>query len=92
VVVVARQLDAVSPAVITVNLLEADPDEAVPALIQALQSTLLRTEAAEALTQFGQAAMNPLLKLLKTTKNDNLRRHVLESLAQLGWRPGQIRL
>jgi HEAT repeat protein len=65
---------------------------AIPALIQALQSTLLRPEAAEALTQFGQAAVNPLLKLLKTTKNDNLRRHVLESLSHLGWRPGQIRL
>ncbi|MCA9456199.1 MAG: HEAT repeat domain-containing protein [Nitrospiraceae bacterium] len=68
-----------------------DP-QAVPALIQALQSTLLRTEAAEALTQFGQTAVNPLLKLLKTTKNDNLRRHVLESLSHLGWRPGQIRI
>jgi HEAT repeat protein len=68
-----------------------DP-QAIPALIQALQSTLLRPEAAEALTQFGQAAVNPLLNLLKTTKNDNLRRHVLESLSQLGWRPGQIRL
>jgi hypothetical protein len=68
-----------------------DP-QAIPALIQALKSTLLRPEAAEALTQFGQAAVNPLLNLLKTTKNDNLRRHVLESLSQLGWRPGQIRL
>jgi HEAT repeat protein len=66
--------------------------QTIPALIQALQSTLLRTEAAEALTQFGQAAVNPLLNLLKTTKNDNLRRHVLESLSHLGWRPGQIRL
>ena len=68
-----------------------DP-RAIPALIQALQSTLLRTEAAEALTQFGQAAVNPLLKLLKASKDDNLRRHVLESLSHLGWRPGQIRL
>jgi HEAT repeat protein len=68
-----------------------DP-QAIPTLIQALHSTLLRPEAAEALAQFGQAAVNPLLKLLKTTKNDNLRRHVLESLSHLGWRPGQIRL
>ncbi len=68
-----------------------DP-QAIPTLIQALQSTLLRPEAAEALAQFGQDAVNPLLKLLKTTKNDNLRRHVLESLSHLGWRPGQIRL
>jgi HEAT repeat protein len=68
-----------------------DP-QVIPTLIQALQSTLLRREAAEALTQFGQAALNPLLKLLKTTKNDNLRRHVLECLSHLGWRPGQIRL
>ncbi len=68
-----------------------DP-QAVPVLMQALHSTLLRQEAAEALTHFGSAAKTPLLQLLKTTKNDNLRRHVLESLAQLGWRPGQIRL
>ena len=48
--------------------------------------------AAEALTHFGAAAKTPLLQLLKTTQNDNLRRHVLESLSHLGWRPGQIRL
>jgi HEAT repeat protein len=68
-----------------------DP-QAIPTLIHALQNTLLRREAAEALTQFGQTAVNPLLQLLKSTKNDNLRHHVLESLAHLGWRPGQIRL
>jgi HEAT repeat protein len=68
-----------------------DP-QAIPTLIQALQSTLLRQEAAEALAQFGEAAKNPLLKLLRSTQNDNLRRHVLESLSHLGWRPGQIRL
>ncbi len=68
-----------------------DP-QAIPTLIQALQSTLLRPEAAEALAQFGQASVHPLLKLLKTTKNDNLRRYVLECLSHLGWRPGQIRL
>ncbi len=66
--------------------------QAVPVLLQALHSTLLRQEAAEALTHFGPAAKTPLLQLLKTTQNDNLRRHVLESLARLGWRPGQIRL
>ena len=68
-----------------------DP-QAVPVLMQALHSTLLRQEAAEALTHFGSAAKTPLLQLLKTTKNDNLRRHVLESLSHLGWRPGQVRL
>ena len=68
-----------------------DP-RAVPVLMEALRSTLLRQEAAEALTHFGSAAKTPLLQLLKTTQNDNLRRHVLESLAHLGWRPGQIRL
>jgi len=65
---------------------------AVPILLQALRNTLLRQEAAEALTHFGAAAKTPLLQLLKTTKDDNLRRHVLESLECLGWRPGQIRL
>ncbi len=68
-----------------------DP-QVVPVLMQALQSTLLRQEAAEALTHFGSAAKTPLLQLLKATKNDNLRRHVLESLSHLGWRPGQMRL
>ena len=68
-----------------------DP-QAVPVLMNALRSTLLRPEAAEALTHFGSAAKTPLLQLLKTTQNDNLRRHVLESLSHLGWRPGQIRL
>ena len=68
-----------------------DP-QAIPVLMQALHSTLLRQEAAEALTHFGSAAKTLLLQLLKTTKNDNLRRHVLESLSHLGWRPGQIRL
>lgn len=68
-----------------------DP-QAIPVLVQALQSTLLRPEAAEALAQFGQAAVNPLLQFLPTAKNDNLRRYVLECLARLGWRPGQLRL
>ena len=66
--------------------------KAVPILLQALHNTLLRQEAAEALTHFGTAAKTPLLQLLKTTQDDNLRRHVLESLSHLGWRPGQIRL
>jgi HEAT repeat protein len=68
-----------------------DP-QAVPVLIDALRTTLLRQEAAEALIHFGSSAKTALLQLLKTTKNDNLRRHVLESLSHLGWRPGQIRL
>ena len=68
-----------------------DP-QAVPVLMEALASTLLRQEAAEALTHFGAAAKTPLLQFLKTTQSDNLRRHVLESLSHLGWRPGQIRL
>ena len=68
-----------------------DP-QAIPVLIKALQSTLLRQEAAEALTHFGAAAKNALFALLKTEPEDNLRHHILDSLAQLGWRPGQIRL
>ena len=68
-----------------------DP-RAIPVLINALRSTLLRQEAAEALTHFGTAAKDELLSLLKTEKDDNLRSHILDSLAQLGWRPGQVRL
>ncbi len=68
-----------------------DP-RAIPTLIQALRSTLLCQEAASALTHFGQAALKPLQQVYKTTQQDNIRRHVLEALAELGWRPGQIRL
>jgi len=71
---------------------EIGDSNAVPILLQALHNTLLRQEAAEALTHFGSAAKTPLLKLLKTTQDDNLRHYVLESLERLGWRPGQIRL
>lgn len=68
-----------------------DP-QAIPVLVKALKSTLLRQEAAEALTHFGAHAKNALFALLKTEVDDNLRHHILETLSQLGWRPGQIRL
>ena len=68
-----------------------DP-QAIPVLVKALKSTLLRQEAAEALTHFGAPAKDALFALLKKERDHNLRHHVLETLSQLGWRPGQIRL
>jgi HEAT repeat protein len=68
-----------------------DP-QAIPVLVNALKSTLLRQEAAEALTHFGTEAKDALFVLLKTGPDENLRHHILECLSKLGWRPGQIRL
>jgi HEAT repeat protein len=68
-----------------------DP-QAIPVLMNALKSTLLRQEAAEALTHFGTEAKDALFVLLKTGPDENLRHHILECLSKLGWRPGQIRL
>ncbi|MCA9462562.1 MAG: HEAT repeat domain-containing protein [Nitrospira sp.] len=68
-----------------------DP-QAIPVLVNALKSTLLRQEAAEALTHFGVPAKTALFALLKTEPDQNLRHHIMETLSQLGWRPGQVRL
>ena len=65
---------------------------AIPTLQKALKSTLIRVEAAEALSRFGQAAISPLIAMYKKETDDNIRYHVKETLARLGWRPGQIRL
>jgi HEAT repeat protein len=65
---------------------------AIPALLEALKSTLIRTEAAEALTRFGKEALSPLIEMYKKVTDDNLRYHIKETLARLGWRPNQYRL
>ena len=67
-------------------------ERAIPTLQQALKSTLIRVEAAEALSHFGKAAISPLIAMYKSETDDNIRYHVKETLACLGWRPGQIRL
>lgn len=74
------------------SLAQIGDPQAIPMLIKALQSTLLRPEAADALTCFGNAGKEALFALLKKDPEENLRHHILESLSRLGWRPGQIRL
>ena len=67
-------------------------DEAIPLLITALQSTLIRNEASEALVQFGQKAVAPLVSRLKREQDENIRYHIKETLTQLGWNPKRVRL
>ncbi|MDR4494306.1 MAG: HEAT repeat domain-containing protein [Nitrospirales bacterium] len=74
------------------SLAQIGDPQAIPVLLKALLSTLLRQEAAEALTHFGNAGKEALFAQLKKDPDENLRHHILESLSRLGWRPGQIRL
>lgn len=67
-------------------------DEAIPLLMTALQSTLIRNEASEALVQFGQKAIAPLVSQLQREHDENIRYHIKETLAQLGWNPKRVRL
>lgn len=66
--------------------------EAVPILVKALQSTLIRKEASDALVQFGQKALVPLVSQLKHEPDENIRYHITETLKQLGWNPNRRRL
>ena len=67
-------------------------DEAIPLLMTALQSTLIRTEASEALVGFGQKAVAPLVSQLQRERDENIRYHIKETLTQLGWNPKRVRL
>jgi HEAT repeat protein len=67
-------------------------DQAIPVLIMALQSTLVRKEAAEALSVFGKAAISPLVELLKKEPDENIQYHLKETLTRLGWSANRIRL
>ena len=85
-----EELPAVEAAV---KALAAIGDErALPTLREALKSTLIRVEAAEALSRFGKVAIPSLVEMYKNEPDDNIRYHIKETLARLGWRPGQIRL
>lgn len=62
-------------------------DESVlPTLAAALSSTFTRAEAAAALARFGQKSIPWLLPLLTGSPDDNVRYHVKETLALVGWR------
>ncbi len=67
-------------------------EAAIPLLMTALQSTLIRNEASEALVQFGQKAIAPLVRQLQREHDDNIRYHIKETLTQLGWNPKRVRL
>ncbi len=67
-------------------------EEAIPVLVAALQSTLIRNEASEALVRFGQKAIAPLVSRLQQERDENIRYHIRETLTQLGWNPKRVRL
>ena len=65
-------------------------EEAVPSLMKALRHTETRAEAAVSLTRFGSAVIAPLLAVLARESDDNIRYHVKDTLAKVGWRAGRI--
>lgn len=73
-------------------LAQLKDDRAIPVLIKALQSTLVRKEAAEALKAFGKAAIPPVLELFKKETDENIRFYVKDTLTGLGWSPNRVRL
>jgi HEAT repeat protein len=64
-------------------------ETAVPALVRALGPTHTRSDAAAALARFGARTIPFLLPLL-TQPDENLRYHVKETLALVGWRPNRL--
>ncbi len=74
-----------------VRALGAIRDEAaIPSLLKALRYTVTRAEAADALTRFGSAVIAPLLAILAREPDDNVRYHVKDTLAKVGWRAGRV--
>jgi HEAT repeat protein len=65
-------------------------EAAIPSLIKALRYTTTRIDAADALARFGNCVIAPLLGLLAQESDDNIRYHVKETLAKVGWRPGRV--
>jgi HEAT repeat protein len=65
-------------------------EAAIPLLVKMLHHTVTRAEASDALTRFGSAVIAPLLVVLARESDDNIRYHVKDTLAKVGWRPGRI--
>jgi HEAT repeat protein len=65
-------------------------DAAIPSLIKALESTVTRADAANALVQFGNKVVAPLVTIMTQTSDENLRFHVKDALARVGWRAGRV--
>ena len=62
----------------------------IPTLVGALQHTVMRADAAASLVKFGSAVVSFLLPLLSKEQDENIRYHLKETLAQVGWRPGRV--
>ncbi len=65
-------------------------EAAIPSLMKALRYTVTRADAANALARFGGTVIAPLLALLAHESDDNIRYHVKDTLAKVGWRAGRI--
>ena len=65
-------------------------DAAIPTLLKALDHTVTRTDAAAALVQFGTKVIPQLLTIMTQTSDDNVRFHVKDVLARVGWRAGRV--
>ena len=65
-------------------------EAAVPSLLKALEQTVTRADAAAALVGFGSKVVAPLVTIMTHTSDDNMRFHVKDALAKIGWRPGRI--
>jgi HEAT repeat protein len=63
-----------------------DPRAIVP-LVAALQDTRLRGAAANALSQFGLAIVEPMLSAMKNETDSNILYHARAILTAVGWRP-----
>ena len=68
---------------------EIGDESALSTLVAALEPTFTRAEAAAALARFGSKAIPLLLPLLTRPLDENVRYHVKETLALVGWKPGQ---
>ncbi len=65
-------------------------DTAIPLLLKVLDHTETRADAAADLARFGSKVIAPLLTIMTQTSDDNVRFHVKEALAKVGWRAGRI--
>jgi HEAT repeat protein len=65
-------------------------DSTIPVLLKALEQTVTRADAAAALTKFGPKVIAPLLTIMTQTSDENMRFHVKEALAKVGWRAGRV--
>lgn len=64
-------------------------ERALPTLAAAVLQTVTRVEASAALVRFRAKAVPYLLPLLKQSADENVRYHVKETLAAVGWRAGR---